>query len=269
MKSGHILALLIFAAPAPAFADWSAGMVLGKLPPMPHDADSAYSQWTDKDGILTKGPVFANYEKTVNDVGQAMIMTMQGGGGSMTPGAVSPHDQAVLQRLQPYPGTMALRTQMAQAGATLAKLRAEMQAQIEALGPQEAADDRSVPMCPGEAGAPEPGAAAAIAEKYAQKRVTIASDILGREAVAINAIRQQVSGETSYADRAYASWHTLAPGMMKTSSSAVVIGMEASALGDVGVVLGYIEDASKDAADTVAKRNKLTRLSADAPHGCN
>ena len=77
-----------------------------------------------------------------------------------------------------------------------------------------------------------------------------------------------VGGESSYADHAYAGWSTLSGGMMKSASFPTVIGMETGALGDVGAVLNYIEDASKDAAEMVAKRNKLTRKVGQA-QGCN
>ncbi len=269
MKRTLILAALLATMPAPALAAGNAGMVLGKLPPMPHDADSAYGQWDDNDGNLTKGPDLLNYEKTVNAVGGAMIMAMQHSGATTVGAtAVSPHDQAVLQGLQPYAGATVLQARMAQASADIANLRRQFRAEIESLGPQEAAESTAVPVCAGEEGIPEPSAAAAVAQKYASKRVAIASSYLGREAVIINAVRQMIGGEASYADRAYAGWSSLSGGMMKSASYPTVIGMETSALGDVGVVLGYIEDASRDAAEMVAKRNRLNHAAGQA-HGCN
>lgn len=268
MRRRFALAALAAAIPVAALAGApTITALLSRVPPVPHDAAAAYAQWTDANGTLSKGRAFTDLENEITNAAKSLMMAAQSGGGSMMPGAVSPHDQAAMKLIQPNPQSAQLRTKIAQAAASLATVRNAYEQDVQKLDAAENAEIAKLPVCPGEAGEPSDRASLAVKLKYADQRIGLANSALGKDATIVGDVHHAVASETTYTDNAFTAWASMSDGMMKTVGRMTVAGMQVAAIGDVGVVLGYVEDSSKSAAEAVANKNKLARDAAQAK-GC-
>jgi hypothetical protein len=268
MKSRIALAVLMAATPADALAGVpTVTAMLGKVPAVPHDAAAAYAQWSDANGTLSKGAAFTGLENELNNGARTMMTATLQGRGSMSMGPVSEHDQAMMKKIQPYPQTTQLHSANMHAGLMLSGLRDADENAVEKLHEAENAELSRLAVCPGEAGLPSDRATLAVKLKYADQRVALANATLGKEAPIVESVRHGVVAETTYIDNMFGAWASMSGGMMKTVSHPNVVGMQAIAMSDVGLVLTYVEDASKSAAQAVAEKNRLARDAANAK-GC-
>ncbi len=268
MKRRFALVAILAAIPATAVAGApTITAMLARIPPGPHDAAAAYAQWTDSNGTLSKGPVLTGLENELNGAAKTMMTSTMPGGGSMAMGPVSEHDQAVMKQIQQYPQSVALHSANMHAGLALSGLRDNYDSAVEKLGEAENAEIAKLAVCSGEAGLPSDRATLAVKLKYADQRIALANATLGKEAPLVEGVRRGVVAETTYIDNIFTAWASMSGGMMKTVTHANVVGMQAIGMSDVGLVLTYVEDASKSAAQAVADKNRLVREAANA-RGC-
>jgi hypothetical protein len=187
--------------------------------------------------------------------------------GMMGPTVVSPHDQALLRSIKPYPQGGDIRMKLAHAGEDMGKLETAYRADVAKIDAAQSAEETKLPVCSGEAGEPSERAVDALGLKYSDRRIALAVSYLPRSAAIIGGAHGAVAAETAYADHVMASWSALENPSLRSMNQASARGAETNAIADIASVLTLTEDASKPAAQTVADKNKLTRDAAKA-RGC-
>lgn len=279
--------------------------LLGRVPAMPHDAPSAYGQWSDSKGDLTPGALYkalendirtaimapmARQQAAVNDIaskyatpaGQAELKNMtleqkmalaqqmqqaQMGGSAMGAAVVSPNDGALLRRMQPNPATIQLRTKMADVATRLGQIEQQWQGDDARLGTAEVAEMSKLPICKGEAGEPSEADIRRVKLAYADKHIALAATYLPKYQALENDKRGFVVQETRQADDALAAWSALSSPALKSQMQPMVVGSVANAANDVGAVLSIVEAGSKRAAGSVAQKKQYELQYANAK-GC-
>jgi hypothetical protein len=156
---------------------------------------------------------------------------------------------------------------LAQAGQDLGRLEQSYKADVAKIDTAQAAERSKLAVCPGEAGEPSASAVDGLALRYADRRVALAASYLPRYGAIVAGAQTAVAAEAAYADRIDASWSALESPMLRGTMQGTARGAETNAIGDIGAVLGYVEDASRPAAQAVADKNKLMRDAAQA-RGC-
>jgi hypothetical protein len=263
MKRVWVLAVVL-----PTFAYGATGAAfLARVPGLPANAQAAYAMWNDRNGDLTIGAPFKALEA---DLQKTMTTGMPGqdaGAPQMGAAAVSPGDIALTKQIQFYPATVQIMQKTVAIQNASAALQAQWDKDAAALATAEAAERARLAVCHGEAGEPSDLAVKSVALNYAGKAIALADSYLPKFIGLAVQYRQTIAPEVAYGDNAAASWQKISNPGLKAQTVVLARGAESSALNDVARYLAFVEGISKKAARTVAGREGVERLYANAK-GC-
>ncbi|HWE83761.1 MAG TPA: hypothetical protein VG267_02375 [Terracidiphilus sp.] len=182
--------------------------------------------------------------------------------------AVSPADQAQLQKIGVYSGSAQVLEDVTAVMKEVNELESQWDADAAALDTQEAAEQAKLPVCrSGEAGVPSGVTTRDFELQFADKRIALAGRYLSKFAPIIGKLHADVLPEIDYGDDALAAWTQIQDPGLKQQVSASAHGAESLALSDVSTVEQLIEHLSQRAAKTAADKKVIQRRYADAK-GC-
>jgi hypothetical protein len=200
---------------------------------------------------------------------QLMALAQQMQPQSMTPRAVSPQDQQLLQKIGNgvYSGQQQVMADVQKLQIQANTIESQWDQAVSALGPQEQAQMRQLPACPGEAGIPSNLEMETLELKFADQRIAIASQYLPQFAPIVGEVRAAVIPEIDFGDDALAAWTQISDSGLKQQVSPSAHAAQDQGLADVGIVEKLVEGASSKAAQSVANKNAIQRKYANAS-GC-
>ncbi|MGP8251674.1 MAG: hypothetical protein ACLQHF_06535 [Terracidiphilus sp.] len=182
---------------------------------------------------------------------------------------VSPDDQVQLQKIGNgvYSGHAQVLDDMKAVDTEVNSIDAQWDAAAAPLVAQEAAQERQLPVCPGEAGIPSDLEVSKLKLEYANKRIQLAGQYLPKFAPLAGKMRVAALPEIDFGDDALAAWTKIQDPGLKQQVSASAHGAEQIGFGDVGAVEQLIRNVSQKAAQTVADKNAIQKKYAGAT-GC-
>jgi hypothetical protein len=200
---------------------------------------------------------------------QLMALAQQMMPQSNTPSAVSPGDQQLLQKIGNgvYSGQQQVLADVQKLQIQVNGIESQWDQDVAALAPQEEAQMRALPVCPGEAGIPSGVDSEKLELKFADQRISIASKYLGQIAAIVGKERVAVLPQIDFGDDALAAWTKISDPGLKQQVSASAQGAEQQGLGDVGIVEQLVENASSKAAHAVMDKRAIQKKYANAT-GC-
>jgi hypothetical protein len=200
---------------------------------------------------------------------QMMALAQQMQPQSNMPRAVSPDDQQLLQKIGNgvYSGKQQVMADVMKAQIQANTVQSQWDQAVSALGPEEQAQMRQLPVCPGEAGIPSSLDMENLELKFADQRIAIASQYLPQFAPIIGKVHAAVLPEIDFGDDALAAWTQISDPGLKQQVSASAHGAQQQGLGDVSIVEKMVEGVSSKAAQTVADKKTIQKKYANA-HGC-
>jgi len=200
---------------------------------------------------------------------QLMAMAQQMMPQPNMPHTVSPADQALLQKIGNgvYSGQQQVMSDVVNLQKQINGIESQWDQDIAALVPQEQAQIRALPPCPGEAGIPSPLAQESVENQFADQRIKIASQYLGQIAPIVGNARATVIPEIDFGDDALAAWTQISDPALKQQVSSQAQGAEQQGLGGVGTVEKMVEDVSERAAHAVMEKKAIQKKYANAK-GC-
>jgi len=187
----------------------------------------------------------------------------------MTPHAVTPEDQAQLQKIGGgvYSGKQQVSAEVAAIEQEARAIEAQWDSEAAPLTAQESAAEQKLPVCPGEASIPSDLDVSKVKLDYADKRVAIAGEYLSKFVPLVEKMKVAVQPEIDFGDDAVAAWSQIQDPALKQQVSDSAHGAEQQGFGDVGTVEGFVKSISEKAAQTVADKNAIQRKYANAT-GC-
>jgi hypothetical protein len=185
------------------------------------------------------------------------------------PRAVSSEDQALLQKIADgvYSGKQQVMADVLRFQTQINSIDSQWDKDVAALVPQEQAQIRQLPPCPGEAGIPSPQDQEKVELQFADQRISIASQYLGQITPFVGRARAAVLPEIDFGDDALAAWTRISDPALKQQVSPSAQGAEQQGLGDVGIVEKMVESASQKAAQPVMDKKAIQKKYANA-RGC-
>jgi hypothetical protein len=205
---------------------------------------------------------------------QLMAMSQQMMGsmnpGAMAPRTVSPEDQALLQKLNNgvYSGNQQVLADVLAINKEAQAIYSQWDAATAPLDAQEAAQEKGLPVCAGEASIPSDIAVRDLKLEYANKKIALAGTYLGKFTQLVDKMKVTVQPEIDFGDDAVTAWSQIQDPGLKQQVSASAHGAEQQGFGDVDQVETLIKNASQRAAQTVPNKNAIQKKYADAK-GCN
>jgi hypothetical protein len=183
---------------------------------------------------------------------------------------VSPDDQVQLQKIGNgvYSGQAQVLEGMKAIRIEANGIEAQWDAEAAPLVAQEDAQQRQLPVCPGEASIPSDLEASKLKLEFADKRIKLAGQYLPKFAPLVDKMRATVLPEIDFGDDALAAWTKIQDPGLKQQVSASAHGAEQIGLGDVGAVESFVKDVSQKAAQTIAQKKAIEKQYANAK-GCN
>ena len=298
------LAAACLLAPVAALAAGShwAFALFGKLPHIPKDAQDAYAQWIDHgDQGLETGQELKRFDNALEgammagnpsmaQIKQAAAMANQAGGGqNMSPaqamalaqqmqasmgmqpagytGAVSPHDQRMLESINPYPGTEDLGHRLGLLQQQWLGLLTQWESQSEALSNKESDAVARIPSCNDEAGSPNDLAIRGVMYGYEAQKIALATSYIGKLSPIIVQYGSDLKPEITYADTAYSKWSQIQNPGLKSGVKSGAYSVMKKAFTDTGNVGAMTKQMSEKASDAVAEHKATQRRYANAG-GC-
>lgn len=200
---------------------------------------------------------------------QLMALAQQMQPQTMTPRIVTPHDQALLQKIGDgvYPEQQQVMADVEKLQKQINSIDDAWDKAAAALGPQEQAAIKQLPVCPGEAGIPSSQSMETVEVQYADQRIALATQYLPQFEPVIEQARAAVRPQIDFGDDALAAWTQIEDAGLKQQVSASAHGAEQQGLGDVGIVESMVKGASQKAAQTEADKKAIQKKYANA-HGC-
>jgi hypothetical protein len=200
---------------------------------------------------------------------QLMALAQQMQPQSNMPGVVSPQDQQLLQKIGNgvYSGQQQVMADVMKLQIQMNSIESQWDQAASALVPQEQAQMRQLPVCPGEAGIPSGADMKKLELKFADQGITIASQYLGQIAPIVGKVRVAVLPEIDFGDDALAAWAQISDPALKQQTSASAHGAMQQGLGGVGTVEKLVEDVSSKAAHAVVNEKAIQKKYAGAK-GC-
>jgi len=200
---------------------------------------------------------------------QLMALAQQMQPQTNMPSAVSPDDQQLLQKIGDgvYSGKQQVMADVLKLQTEINTLDGQWDQAVSALEPQEQAQMRQLPVCPGEAGIASSLDMENLELKFADQRIAIASQYLPQFAPIIGKVRVTVLPEIDFGDDALAAWTQISDPGLKQQVSPSAHGAQQQGLGDVGIVEKMVEGVSSKAAQTVEDKKTIQKKYANA-HGC-
>jgi hypothetical protein len=183
--------------------------------------------------------------------------------------AVSPEDQQLLQKIGDgvYSGQQQVQADVMKLQTQVNSIEAEWDKDVAALVPQQEAQFRQLPVCPGEASIPSSQDQEKLELKFADQRISIASKYLAQIVPIVGKERVAVLPPIDFGDDALAAWTKISDPGLKQQVSPSAQGAEQQGLGDVGTVEQLVEQASSKAAHAVADKKAIQKKYANAG-GC-
>jgi len=182
-------------------------------------------------------------------------------------GPISAHDQALVRRIGPYPGTVQVEQDVQKLRSQEIALEQQWNAEAEAIGKQEQAAESALPICHNEAGEPSDIAVREVRLSYASKSIDLANKYLPKFEPLVQQLRATLGQRIDYGDDAMVAWSQIQSPTYKQQMSTAAHGAENTGLGDVGLMESFIKDPSKKAAQAVADKKNIERVYANAK-GC-
>ncbi|MGD0733134.1 MAG: hypothetical protein ABR956_17860 [Terracidiphilus sp.] len=200
---------------------------------------------------------------------QLMALAQQMQPQTSMPGVVSPQDQQLLQKIDNgvYSGKQAVMADVLKLQQEVNGVYTQWDQALAALAPQQQAQFRQLPPCPGEASIPSSQDQKKLELKFADERIAIASQYLGQIAPIVGKARAAVLPEIDFDDDALAAWTQISDAALKQQVSASAHGAQQQGLGDVGIVEQMVEQASSKAAQAEADKKAIQKKYANA-RGC-
>jgi hypothetical protein len=196
----------------------------------------------------------------------AMAMSMQ----PQMPqaGPVSDHDQALLQQINMYPGVEEVQAQVTQAQQAQMTLDEQWKAERSAIDEKMQQEESKLPVCPGEAGEPASDKVRDVQLKYADQRIAAVAKYLAKSKANEQRMRAAVAPRVAYGDQAMAAWTKLEGPGIKQMTSGQAQAAQSTGFTDASYVASIVTDASRTAADEIAKRKRIVEMYKDIRPGC-
>ena len=299
---GLVAACALVSSAAMALGSHWAFALFGKLPHIPQDAPDAYAQWIDRgDHGLEAGREFKRFENayksammagspSMAQIRAAATMANQAGGGqNMSPaqamalaqkmqttmgiqsagytGVVSPHDQRLLEGINPYPQIGDLDRRLGILQGQWLKLLRQWENENGALGNEESNDLARIPSCNDEAGSPNDIAIRAVLYRYEGQKIALATSYIGKLTPIIVQYGIDVKPEVTYADTAYSKWTQIQNPGLRASVKSGAYAVIRKAFTDIGNVAAMTKQMSEKAAGIVAEHKMTEHRYANAA-GC-
>jgi len=200
---------------------------------------------------------------------QLMALARQMQPQASMPRAVSPQDQELLQKIGNgvYSGQQHVLADVQKLQIQVNSLESQWDQDVSALGPQEQAQMRQMPVCPGEVGVPSSLAQENLELKFADRRISIASQYLPRIEPIVGNVHVAVLPEIDFGDDALAAWTKISDPGLKQQVSSSAHGALQQGLNDVGIVEKLVEGVSSKAAQAVMDKKTIQKKYANA-RGC-
>ncbi|MGA3373631.1 MAG: hypothetical protein ABSC48_17930 [Terracidiphilus sp.] len=200
---------------------------------------------------------------------QLMALAQQMMPQSNTARAVSPEDQQLLEKIGNgvYSGQQQVMADVMKLQTEVNGIESQWDQDVAALVPQQEAQFRALPVCPGEASIPSSQDQEKLELKFADQRISIASKYLGQIVPIVGKMRATVLPQIDFGDGALAAWTQISDPGLKQQASPSAQGAEQQGLGDVGIVEKLVEDASSKAAHAVMDKKAIQEKYANAG-GC-
>jgi hypothetical protein len=200
---------------------------------------------------------------------QLMAMAQQMMPQSNTPRAVSPADQALLQKIGDgvFSGKQTVMAEVVKLQVEINGVEKQWDEDVAALQAQEQAQIGQLPPCPGEAGIPSSVDMEQLELKFADRRIFIAGQYLGQITPIVGKTRVTVLPEIDFGDDALAAWTQITDAALKQQVSPSANGAFQQGLGDVGIVEKLVEEVSSRASKAVMDKKAIQKKYANAK-GC-
>jgi len=200
---------------------------------------------------------------------QLMALAQQMQPQSNMPHTVSSQDQQLMQKLDNgvYSGKQQVMADVLKLQKQINSIDSQWDQALAALVPQQQAQFRQLPPCPGEASIPSSQDQEKLELKFADQRIAIAAQYLGQIAPIVANARAAVLPEIDFGDDAQAAWTQISDPALKQQSSASARGAQQQGFGDVGIVEQMVEQASSKAAQSVMNKKAIQKKYANAT-GC-
>ena len=200
---------------------------------------------------------------------QLMAMAQQMMPQSNTPRAVSPADQALLQKIGDgvFSGKQTVMAEVVKLQVEINGVEKQWDEDVAALQAQEQAQIGQLPPCPGEAGIPSSVDMEQLELKFADRRIFIAGQYLGQITPIVGKTRVTVLPEIDFGDGALAAWTQITDAALKQQVSPSANGAFQQGLGDVGIVEKLVEEVSSRASKAVMDKKAIQKKYANAK-GC-
>ena len=200
---------------------------------------------------------------------QLMAMAQQMMPQPNTPRAVSPADQALLQKIGDgvFSGKQTVMAEVVKLQVEINGVEKQWDEDVAALQAQEQAQIGQLPPCPGEAGIPSSVDMEQLELKFADRRIFIAGQYLGQITPIVGKTRVTVLPEIDFGDDALAAWTQITDAALKQQVSPSANGAFQQGLGDVGIVEKLVEEVSSRASKAVMDKKAIQKKYANAK-GC-
>ena len=200
---------------------------------------------------------------------QLMALAQQMQPQSNMPHTVSPQDQQLLQKIGngAYSGQQQVLADVLKLQKQVNSLEGRWDQDVSALVPQDQAQMRALPVCPGEASIPSSQDQEKLEVKFADQRISIASTYLAQIAPIVGKERVAVLPQIDFGDDALAAWTQISDPGLKQQVSPSAHGAQQQGLGDVGIVEKLVEEVSSRAAHAVMDKKAIQKKYANAG-GC-
>jgi hypothetical protein len=267
-KLRHVLACafaLCSAAATSATTLLSAQDWLAQVPPLPATAESAYAQWTDVSGVLTPNAQSAKVSDGIKNQVLVLARVVELPAGSSGP--LSARDAALVQKITVFANTGAVLQKIQAARTDEAAVLQKWHAELNSLEQRRIQARSALPACHNEAGTPSQASIRDVEQAFSTEKVEIAVRYLAEFQPRLDQLLAVVSPRIAHGDATLGAWNRLGNPFKKAELAPIARGSEADALRDVALIQSYIQDISKLAARSIAERNALHRVYANAK-GC-
>jgi len=269
MKStlAHMLGALALCSALAAAASTSmlAQDWLSQVPPLPATAESAYAQWHDVSGVLTPNSA----SQKVADGIKAEVLTLarvpdppQGYSGGL-----SSRDQALAGKIDVFSDTGGVLQKVKAAKTEQAAVLQKWHAELNSLEQRRLRARGALPACHNEAGTPSQASIRDVEQAFAKEKIEIAVRYLAQFQPRLDQLLAAVSPQIAHGDANLSNWNKLGNPRKKAELAPTARGAERDALEDVAIIQSYIQEVSKLAARSIAERNAMQRVYANA-RGC-
>jgi hypothetical protein len=200
---------------------------------------------------------------------QLMALAQQMMPQTNTARVVSPEDQELLEKIGDgvYSGQQQVMADVMKLQTQDNSIESQWEKDAAALVPQEEAQRRALPVCPGEASIPSSQDQEKLELKFADQRISIASKYMGQIVPIVGKVKVAVQPQIDFGDDALAAWTKISDPGLKQQVSASARGAEQQGLGDVGIVEKLVEEVSERAAHAVMEKKAIEKKYANAG-GC-